>query len=61
MKELIPGYLCEHPAIVHSRTWNNKISTIDYLLDTELNSDIRYTQTTDQTNSYNYYFLLVYF
>lgn len=25
VKELIPGYLCEHPAIVHSRTWNNKI------------------------------------
>lgn len=35
-------------------TWNNKIGTIDYLLDTELNSDIRYTQTTDQTNSYNW-------
>ena len=38
--------------------WNNKIGTIDYLLDTELNEGIRYTQTpgltTDQTNSYNW-------
>lgn len=45
-------------SIASTPAWNNKIGTIDYLLDTELNDGIRYTQTpgqtTDQTNSYNW-------
>ncbi len=45
-------------SIANTPGWNNKIGTIDYVLDTELNDGIRYTQTpgqtTDQTNSYNW-------
>lgn len=41
-------------SIANTPAWNNKIGTIDYLLDTELNDGIKYTQTTDQTNSYNW-------
>ncbi|WP_018463343.1 fimbrillin family protein [Segatella paludivivens] len=41
-------------SIASTPAWNNKIGTIDYLLDTELNDGIKYTPTTDQTNSYNW-------
>ena len=45
-------------SIANTPAWNNKIGTIDYVLDTELNDGIRYTQTpgqtTNQTNSYNW-------
>ena len=36
-------------SIANTPAWSNKIGTLEYLLDTELNDDIKYTQTSSQT------------
>ena len=36
-------------SIANTPAWNNKSGTLEYLLDTELNDDIKYTQTSSQT------------